>query len=76
MTRTSGASSTVQLPSAQIDATVMPRFEFGYQFGQGAGQLLVSYRFLTGQATNFASAGVVPAFAPARADYERPYPTG
>jgi hypothetical protein len=64
VTRTSGASSVVQLPSAQIDTTVMPRFEFGYQFGQAAGQLLVSYRFLDGQATNFASAGVVPAFGP------------
>jgi hypothetical protein len=63
VTRASGASSTVQLPSAQIDAAVMPRFEFGYRFGEAAGELLVSYRFLLGQATNFASADIIPAFA-------------
>jgi hypothetical protein len=64
VTRASGVTDTVQLPTAQIDATVMPRFEFGYRLGQAWGEVLVSYQFLTGQATNFASGDVVPAFAP------------
>ena len=68
VTRTSGASSTVQLPSAQIAAEVMPRFDLGYRFGQSTGELLLSYRFLTGSATDFASGNVVPAFGPSGAN--------
>jgi hypothetical protein len=36
----------VQLPTADLDWTVAPRFEVGYRFAQGFGDLLVSYRTL------------------------------
>jgi hypothetical protein len=36
----------VSLPAAKLRWTVAPRFELGYRFGQGAGELLVAYRFL------------------------------
>jgi Legionella pneumophila major outer membrane protein precursor len=52
----------VALPTSQIGATVMPRFDFGYRFGEAAGELLVSYRFVTGQATSFTDD--LPAFGP------------
>lgn len=59
----SGAGVTVQLPSAQIETAMMPRFELGYRFGQAAGEVILSYRFVTGQATNFSSDGfVTPSF--------------
>jgi hypothetical protein len=36
----------VALPSAPLEWTASPRFELGYRFGQGAGDLSLSYRFL------------------------------
>jgi hypothetical protein len=49
------ATNTVSLPSSPLNWTVSPRFEFGYRFGEGSGELLVSYRFLTtsGSQTTF-----------------------
>src|SRR5205823_2227184 len=43
----------VHLPTAELDWAGSPRFEVGYRFGQGCGELLVSYRFLAtdGRAT-------------------------
>jgi hypothetical protein len=55
VTRASGASDVVQLPSAQTGGVVMPRFELGYRFGEGTGELLLSYRFLDDRATVFTS---------------------
>jgi hypothetical protein len=64
VTRASGAADVVQLPSSQIAAAIMPRFELGYRFGQATGELLFSYRFLNSQSTTFAAGDVVPAFGP------------
>ncbi len=36
----------IALPVAHFPWTVMPRFELGYRFGQGAGEVLTAYRFL------------------------------
>jgi cobalt-zinc-cadmium efflux system outer membrane protein len=36
----------VRFPGNQLDATVSPRFEFGYRFPDGFGELRLSYRFL------------------------------
>jgi hypothetical protein len=51
----------VALPAADLQTTVSPRFEVGYRFGEAAGELLVSYRFLaasgTGVFPNFDGAG-------------------
>jgi hypothetical protein len=41
-----GTTANVALPFAGQDWTAMPRFELGYRFGQGAGEVLFSYRFL------------------------------
>ena len=40
-------TNTISLPSSPLNWTVSPRFEVGYRFGEGSGELLVSYRFLT-----------------------------
>lgn len=40
-------ANQVSLPAAQLGWNVMPRVELGYRFGQGAGELLIGYRFLT-----------------------------
>jgi hypothetical protein len=60
MSATVGAD-TVQLPTADLPWTVSPEFQLGYRFGQGAGELLASYRFLmtSGAATlpSFDAAG-------------------
>jgi hypothetical protein len=37
----------IHLPTAELDWTAAPRFEAGYRFGQGFGEVLLSYRFLT-----------------------------
>jgi hypothetical protein len=37
----------VVLPFTSLAWNVIPRFELGYRFGQGAGEVLLSYRFLT-----------------------------
>ncbi|HLJ94605.1 MAG TPA: Lpg1974 family pore-forming outer membrane protein [Gemmataceae bacterium] len=36
----------VHLPTAELDWTGAPRFELGYRFPEGFGELLLSYRFL------------------------------
>jgi hypothetical protein len=41
----------VQLPSAPLEWTVAPRFEIGYRFAQGFGEVLFGYRFLTTSST-------------------------
>jgi Legionella pneumophila major outer membrane protein precursor len=51
----------IHLPTAQLDWTVAPRFEFGYRFGQDAGEIVFSYRFLNSTGAeglaNFDAAG-------------------
>lgn len=47
VTDNAGTTFLVQLPTADLDWTVSPRFELGYRFAQGCGELLISYRFLT-----------------------------
>ena len=39
-----GGTNTIQVPSTPLGWTAMPRLDFGYRLGQGAGELLVSYR--------------------------------
>jgi hypothetical protein len=46
ITTGSGFMDTVHLPTAPLDWTGSPRFELGYRFGQGAGDFVLSYRFL------------------------------
>jgi hypothetical protein len=48
-----GTIAPVALPSANLNWTASPRFEVGYRFGQAAGELVLSYRFLatSGSAT-------------------------
>lgn len=46
-----GAAHTVALPSANLNWTVSPRFEVGYRFGEAAGELIVSYRFISTDGT-------------------------
>ena len=54
-------TDAVALPSAELHWAVSPRFEVGYRFGQGAGEVLLSYRFVNsdGSATiaDFGGAG-------------------
>jgi Legionella pneumophila major outer membrane protein precursor len=47
----------VHLPTAELDWTVSPRFEVGYRFAQGAGELLLAYKFLVTTGT-----GTLPDF--------------
>jgi hypothetical protein len=49
-------TDNVALPSARLDWTVSPRVELGYRFGQGAGDLALSYRFLDATGTSMAPA--------------------
>jgi hypothetical protein len=42
-----GGTDQVHTPAAALDWTVAPRFDLGWRFAQGAGELLVSYQFLT-----------------------------
>ncbi len=44
-----GETDLLHLPSAELGGTVAPRFELGYRFGENAGAVLVSYRFLTAE---------------------------
>lgn len=37
----------IHLPTAELDWTAAPRFEIGYRLGQGFGEFLLDYRFLT-----------------------------
>jgi hypothetical protein len=41
-----GVTTQVQLPTATLSWNVSPRFELGYRFGEGAGELVLSYKFL------------------------------
>lgn len=56
-----GTTDMLHLPTAELDWTVSPRIEVGYRFGEGAGELLLAYKFLltSGNATlpNFDTAG-------------------
>jgi hypothetical protein len=55
-----GRTDQVSLPAATLHWTVAPRFELGYRLGQGAGEFLISTRFLE----TFGST-TTPAFDPA-----------
>lgn len=46
-----GAAHTVDLPSSPLNWTASPRFEVGYRFGEAAGELILSYRFLDSYGT-------------------------
>jgi hypothetical protein len=50
-------TGTIHVPTAKLDWTVAPRFEVGYRLPEAAGDLLVSYRFLTTTGTD-----TLPAF--------------
>jgi hypothetical protein len=41
-----GGTDTVAVPAADLSWTVAPRFELGYRIPDGAGEILLSYRFL------------------------------
>jgi hypothetical protein len=41
--------SRVHLPTAELDWTGAPRFELGYRFPEGFGELLLAYRFLVSE---------------------------
>jgi hypothetical protein len=43
---TGGGTDTVAVGAADLDWTAAPRFDFGYRIPDGAGEILVSYRFL------------------------------
>lgn len=47
MVTTGDMVNQVSLPAARLHWTVGPRFEAGYRCGQGAGEFLLSYRFLS-----------------------------
>lgn len=61
----SGVTDNLQLPSVQPGVLAMPNFEFGYRFGEAAGEIVLSYRFLVGHQTQMVPGEVVPAYAPA-----------
>jgi hypothetical protein len=48
--------NTVHLPTAELDWVGSPRFELGYRFPEGVGELLVSYRFLATEGSDTLSA--------------------
>jgi hypothetical protein len=54
-------SSSIQLPVANIDWSVMPRFQVGYRRENGLGEFSISYRFVlssgAGAVANFDAAG-------------------
>ena len=54
-----GLTDIVAVPAADLDWTVAPRFELGYRIPDGAGEVLLSYRFLIseGQADVLSDAG-------------------
>jgi hypothetical protein len=62
----SGATDRVQLPSAEVGVNAMPKIELGYSWGQAAGELLLSYRFLVAEGSQFFSD--LTAFAPTGTD--------
>jgi len=64
VTRASGATDTVHLPTAQLGFQAMPKVEIGYRCGQAAGELILSWRSLTADASQLFSPAQLPAFAP------------
>jgi hypothetical protein len=54
-------TDTVQFPGPRLNDTVSPRFEGGYRLGDGWGDLLLSYRFLSTQGNGLLLTGVGPA---------------
>jgi hypothetical protein len=54
-----GGADHVHLPTASLDWTGAPRFDLGYRLAQGAGELLLSYRFLV-----TAGSETLPGFGP------------
>jgi hypothetical protein len=42
----------VHVPTAELDWTGAPRFELGYRYPEGFGELLLSYRFLVSEGRN------------------------
>jgi hypothetical protein len=60
----SGATDTVQLPSAQAGGMVMPKIELGYRWGQASGGVVLSYRVLNGTVTQSGSGAAAPSYAP------------
>jgi hypothetical protein len=58
---TAGAHvGAVSLPTASLGWTAAPRFELGYRFGQGLGEFIVAYRFVSSNGS-----ATIPAFDPA-----------
>ena len=47
-----GSTSTLQVPQADLAWNVAPRFEMGYRFADGFGDLSASYRFLISEGSN------------------------
>jgi hypothetical protein len=64
VTRTSGTTAFVHLPTAELGVHAMPKFELGYRWGQATGEVIFSYRFLGAFATQQFSPTDLPAFAP------------
>jgi hypothetical protein len=64
VTRASGATGVVHLPTAELGVLAMPRFELGYRWGQASGEVIFSYRFLAADAVQQFSPAELPAFAP------------
>jgi hypothetical protein len=50
--RTDGSITTVTVPSADLDWTVMPRFEIGFRLPDNAGAFAFGYRFLVSEGTD------------------------
>ena len=46
-----GVTDNIHLPTADLDWTVSPRIELGYRFCEGAGELLIAFKFLTTSGT-------------------------
>jgi hypothetical protein len=64
VTLSNGATTNVALPNTPLGAQVMPTIVFGYRWGQGTGDVTVSYRVVAGAGTQFLGPGVLTPFAP------------
>jgi len=64
VTRASGATDVVHLPTADLGVRAMPKFELGYRCGQAAGEIIVAYRFLAAHGDQFVSPVDLPPFGP------------
>jgi hypothetical protein len=61
--------SLIKFPGNPLDATVSPRFELGYRFPDGFGELKLSYRFLGSSGSDTLTVGELgPAFQKGRLD--------